>query len=169
MTETDLRDHPRYRWKAFETNGYALYTECASCGEQRHCKGTSRDRMLCLDCFAAREAEKRKPKEKQKLPKLNSRRGGKPGPRSGYTYRMRRPRSEMIAAVHRLRAEGLAVPTIADRTGLSDKTVRNYLSEGPERPQSAPLDPSQNGHFAHEKKRQGARSPQASGDVKSRG
>ena len=54
---------------------------------------------------------------------------------SGYSIgkRRRRSRAQTRAAVIQLSVEGFVVPAIADKLGISDKTVRNYLSERPER------------------------------------
>jgi hypothetical protein len=40
----------RDAWKRWG-DGYALYTVCKRCGRVKHCRGRSRERMLCLDCW----------------------------------------------------------------------------------------------------------------------
>jgi hypothetical protein len=54
---------------------------------------------------------------------------------SGFTIgkRRRRSRGQTREAVVQLSVEGFVVPAIADKLGISDKTVRNYLSERPQR------------------------------------
>jgi DNA-binding NarL/FixJ family response regulator len=54
---------------------------------------------------------------------------------SGFSVgkRRRRSREQTRAAVVQLSLEGFVVPAIADKLGISDKTVRNYLAERPER------------------------------------
>ncbi|HEY7621703.1 MAG TPA: hypothetical protein VH834_18125 [Solirubrobacteraceae bacterium] len=37
-------------WKVWGS-GYAMRTRCAGCGRQRDCRGITRRRMLCLECF----------------------------------------------------------------------------------------------------------------------
>jgi ribosomal protein S27E len=36
-----------HRWG----DGYALYTRCDGCGNIAHCRGRTRDAVLCLTCF----------------------------------------------------------------------------------------------------------------------
>jgi hypothetical protein len=95
---------------------WGMFTACAGCGEMRYCHGKSRDRMICLDCFA----------EDETLAKL--RRTGTAGKRRRYRYRRRRPKAGMVEAVRKMREEGMVVGAIADAVGVSEKTVRNYLS-----------------------------------------
>lgn len=39
--------------KAWRSWGYAwmLFTSCSRCGEMKVCRGKSRERLVCLDCF----------------------------------------------------------------------------------------------------------------------
>lgn len=50
---------------------------------------------------------------------------------SGFSIgkRRRRSREQTREAVVQLSVEGFVIPAIADKLGLSDKTVKNYLSE----------------------------------------
>jgi hypothetical protein len=32
-------------------HAWAMFTTCSRCGQVQHCKGKSRERMLCLACF----------------------------------------------------------------------------------------------------------------------
>jgi hypothetical protein len=79
--------HGKWRWKAMP---WAKSTCCAACGEFRYCYGWTPERLVCLECFSA---------DKQVA---KARRAGKPGTRSGYTYRRRRPRAETRALVRLL-------------------------------------------------------------------
>jgi hypothetical protein len=113
----------RWLWKALP---WGMFTRCSVCAEMAYCHGKTRERLLCLECFGADETGAR------------LRRGGKPGPRKGFTYRTRRPQSEMVETVAKLRAEGKVVGAIADELGISDRTVRNYVSKGLGGRKSAP-------------------------------
>jgi hypothetical protein len=46
---------------------WALYTACSGCGEMRHCRGKTRDRMVCLACFvvADNNAKRQRPRTKR--------------------------------------------------------------------------------------------------------
>jgi hypothetical protein len=96
---------------------WAKFTACAVCGEMRYCHGCSSDRMVCLACFSdnARSAKLR--------------RSGTKGKRRRYTYTRRRAKRGMVAMVSAMRDEGKVVGAIANELGISEKTVRNYLSE----------------------------------------
>jgi hypothetical protein len=120
----DLRG--RWSWKAMP---WGKYTACAVCGEMRYCHGRSPERMICLECFT----------DDQGVAKL--RRGGKKGKRSGYTYTRRRAQRGMVAMARAMRDEGKVVGAIAKELGISEKTVRNYLSESrrPENRAASPL------------------------------
>jgi hypothetical protein len=108
---------------------WAMHTSCARCGELRYCHGKSRDRMVCLGCFADDESTAR------------LRRRGQTGKRSGYSYAKRRPKSGMLELVRAMREEGKVVGAIADELGLSEKTVCNYLAKSrmPEKCAASPL------------------------------
>jgi transposase-like protein len=108
----DLRG--RWGWKAMP---WAKHTACAACGEMHYCHGRSPERMVCLSCFT----------DDEDVAKL--RRGGQKGRRSGYRYTRRRPKQGMVELVRAMRDEGLVVGAIAKELGISEKTVRNYLSE----------------------------------------
>lgn len=109
----DVPRGPRWLWVAMP---WGLYTTCAVCGQVRYCHGKTREHMLCLECFA----------DDERAAKL--RRGGMSGKRTGYTYKVRRAKAEMVTLVAADRAAGKVVGLIAEQRGLSEKTVRNYLA-----------------------------------------
>jgi hypothetical protein len=37
-------------WRAWG-HAWAMFTACSGCGRVAHCKGKSRERMLCLPCY----------------------------------------------------------------------------------------------------------------------
>ena len=37
-------------WKTWGS-GWSMFTACSSCGEMKNCRGATRSKMLCLDCF----------------------------------------------------------------------------------------------------------------------
>jgi hypothetical protein len=117
----------RWSWKAMP---WAKHTACAVCGEMRYCHGRSPERMVCLECFT----------DDEDLAKL--RRGGKKGKRKTYTYTRRRAQRGMVAMVSAMRNEGKVVGAIAKELGISEKTVRNYLSESRRAENEAATPPS---------------------------
>ena len=46
----DLERAVRRAWKRWG-DGFAMFTRCAECGRMRNCRGRTRRRMLCLECF----------------------------------------------------------------------------------------------------------------------
>jgi hypothetical protein len=40
-----------WAWRTWG-HAYALYTACSKCGLVKHCRGRSRERMICLDCHS---------------------------------------------------------------------------------------------------------------------
>jgi hypothetical protein len=128
----------RWAWKAMP---WAKYTVCAICGEMHHCHGRSAARMICLDCFALDSTS------------AKLRRGGKKGKRSRYTYTRRRPKQGMIELVRAMRDEGKVVGAIAKELGISEKTVRNYLSESRRAENDPSSPPSMPGDFPRKEER----------------
>jgi hypothetical protein len=47
---TEMERVARESWAVWGW-AFLLYTGCASCGQQRVCRGRRRSRMLCLDCW----------------------------------------------------------------------------------------------------------------------
>jgi hypothetical protein len=135
-----VSDGARLHWRGLD---YRMFTACAACGEMRYCAGRERVRMLCLECFAVDAGA------------VRARRGGKPGPRSGYTYRMRRAKVETIRLVCELRATGLIERTIARQLGLELATVRRYLRLGLGPAKNGSQSRSQTHEFGTEKKSAG--------------
>lgn len=110
-----MNDELRGRW-VWKAMPWGLFTVCDVCGEISYCHGKTREWMVCLECFAG----------DRDVAKL--RRGGQKGIRSGYTYRSRRPKSGMVGMVAAMRSEGMVIGAIAETLGISEKTVKNYLS-----------------------------------------
>ncbi len=113
MSESpDLRG--RWLWKSMD---YAGFTACAVCARQVYCYGKTWERMVCLDCFTADQDSAR------------GRQSGKAGKRAGYQMKTRRPKGEMVRLVAHMRdEERKPVGVIADELGISERTVKNYLS-----------------------------------------
>jgi hypothetical protein len=158
MMVEDPRSHPRFRWQMLELKGFALFTRCDGCGEQRHCKGKSREQMLCLDCFA-KNTPGISPRQGRgdagmcNLPpslhmKNDRDEGARAKPRGqdvplhlsgtgahsavSLTKRrdtFKRKEEALRREAVRLREEGLVVSAIAERLGKTDRVVRRYLRE----------------------------------------
>ena len=131
--EVEAEEHRRRRW-LWKSLPWGLHTTCTVCTEVRYCHGKTRERMVCLECFST------------DLRVARLRRGGQAGPRSTYSYRRRRPQLKMITVVAEMAAEGLVAGAIADILGISEKTVRNYLSRA-KTPKNRPADPHEHSHL----------------------
>jgi hypothetical protein len=95
-----------------------MHSVCVVCNQDGYVGGHTRSRLVCERCYIADPDA------------VQLRRGGKHGRRAGYAYTVRRSLEESVQLVHELRRQGLVVTAIAEQLGLSDRTVRNYLSKG---------------------------------------
>jgi hypothetical protein len=95
-----------------------MHSVCVVCGQAGYVGGHTRSRLVCEACYLADPDA------------VQLRRSGSNGNRAGYGSQVRRIGEESVRLVHELRAEGLVVGVIAEKLGLSDRTVKNYLSRG---------------------------------------
>jgi hypothetical protein len=116
-----------------------MFSVCAVCAEAGYVAGHIRSRLVCPDCFAVDPDA------------VNPRRRGTNGAHSGYTYQARRPLQESVRLAHELRRQGLVVGVIAEKLGLSDRTVRNYLTRA-ETPEKVPRNPAGGAASLHTKR-----------------
>jgi len=55
-TKAEIQAQRREDWQRLAHNHYAGFYVCGHCGQSKHCRGRTRKRVACEECFMAKGA-----------------------------------------------------------------------------------------------------------------